>query len=118
MDKKFIEQAKFLRIEYFKVVKEISSREKEVQNYKDDFDKLQEIIKNGNKDIILSTITEFEKKINKMEEDLSPHLKKIKELEKNADQLFENIKEFYPNITGEEIQNELSKHLKDINLVL
>jgi len=118
MDKKFIEQSKFLRIEYFKAVKEIASSEKKVEKYKNDLDDIQELIEKGDKEIILSAIIEFEKKIKQIEESLSPQVNKIKDLEKKADQLFDNIKECYPDMTIEEIHYELIPHLKDINLVL
>jgi len=119
MDKKFIEQAKTLRMEYFKSVKEISRFEAELEGYKKDLEIIQnKMNENDKKEDLLIRIVEFEKKITQIEDTFSPQIKKIKDLELQADRLFDNIKTFYPAMSLDEIKAELIPHLEEINLKL
>jgi len=117
MDKKYIEQAKYLRSEFFKTIVELSSYENDLKKYKDDLDSM-DLSEKKDSESALAVISEFERKITEIEQIISPKVKYIKELEKQADTLFENIKSFYPDMTMEELQQELIPHLEEIKLKL
>jgi chromosome segregation ATPase len=120
MDKKFIEQAKSIRREYAKVIKEISSSEEKIEVYRNELKtievELKSVTSQGNidQDKLRSRMMDMERNMKSIEEIITPYDKKVKQLEKDADKLFENIKERYPNITKEEIQQELIPHLAEI----
>lgn len=117
MDKIFIEQAKQIRTEYIKIYKELEKCQSEIDRYKEqlvhiksELDNNDNMTENGLKETLLI----IEKNIRTVENIFKPHMDKMKILEKNADILFENIKDRYPNITEKEIQNELIPYLAEI----
>lgn len=114
MDKIFIEQAKSIRKEYIKNVKEVVKCESKVEEYKSKLIEIQEELKSVDFETAKLKLHEIEKNIKSVETILSPYTKKIEELEANADTLFEKIKERHPNLTMEEIQNELIPYLMEI----
>ncbi len=115
MDKIFIEQAKNIRKEYIKNIKEISKCESQVEEYKNKLNEIQEDLKDVDVETAKDKLTEIEVNIKRIETILSPYTKKIEHLESSADKLFENIKQRYPNLTMEQIQNELIPYLTEIN---
>ena len=115
MDIKFVEQSRQLRIEYFKATKQILKCESEITQYKKNLeDILEKMDDEKNKEKIMLLLSDVEKNIKLVENKISPYINRIKELEKSADVLFENIKERYPEITPDEIKNGLIPHLKNI----
>lgn len=115
MDKIFIEQAKQIRREYIKNAKEVVKCESRIEIYKEDLIKLQrELNEKMDTDLIRDKLILIEKNIKSIEKILDPFNMKIKKLEKDADKLFDNIKERHPNLTPEDIQNELIPHLAEI----
>jgi len=113
MDKKFIEQAKHIRIEYIRNLSNISGYEKKINGYKDELSEIQRNMKPDDQSLLVKMMN-MEKKLKALENIMVPFAKKIKDLEKEADTLFENIKDRHPNMTPEDIQNELIPHLKEI----
>lgn len=114
MDKKFIEQAKNIRRQYVKNLNDVLKCEEEINSYKKELIMIQDNLKIDDEEILLEKMIEIEKNIKKIESIMIPFGKKVKELEKEADKLFENIKERYPNYSIQEIQNMLIPHLKEI----
>lgn len=116
LEKIFIEQAKHIRREYIKNSKEISKCEDKIEIYKNELDIIQNEL-NGkmNETDLLNKLILVEKNIKSIENIIQPYIDKIKNLEKDADKLFDNIKNKHSNITSEEIKNELIPHLMKIN---
>jgi len=115
MDKKFIEQAKNIRREYVKNLNDVIKCEEKINIYKKELTGIQEnLLSNIEEDILKTKIMDIEKNLKYIENIMEPFRKKVKRLEKEADTLFENIKEKYPNYTIIDIQNELIPHLKEI----
>ena len=115
MDKIFIEQAKQIRREFIKNAKEIVKCEERIIIYKEDLNKIHDELSDKMDDqTIHEKLVLVEKNIKAIEKILEPYNVKIKQLEKNADILFDNIKEKHPTLTTEEIQKELIPHLIEI----
>lgn len=114
MDKKFIEQAKNIRRQYIKNLNDILKCEDEISFYKKELNVINNHLNFENEENLKYKMFEIEKNIKKIETIMTPFGKKVKELEKEADKLFENIKERHPEYTVEDIQNELIPHLKEI----
>jgi chromosome segregation ATPase len=116
MDKIFIEQAKALRRQFFKNAKEVIKHEDAINNYRIELLNLKdEINPQMNEELIRGKFIEIEKKIKSIEDILDPYNQQIRKLEKEADILFEHIKERHPNLTKEDIERELIPHLLEIN---
>lgn len=115
MDKIFIEQAKSIRKEYIRNVKEVVKCESKVEDYKNRLIDIQEELKTADFETAKLKLDDIEKNIKSIETILNPYTKKIEELEASADSLFEKIKERHPNLTMEQIQNELIPHLTEID---
>jgi len=111
MDKIFIEQAKMIRLEYIKNIKEIVKCENKVEEYKQRLTVIQNEIKDVDIETAKLKLEEVEKNIHNIENILKPYTLKIKELESSADRLFESIKERHPHLSMDEIKNELIPHL-------
>ncbi len=114
MDKIFIEQAKHIRKEYIKNVNDIISCEKKIEDYKQNLIKLQKDMENTDENLMKEKLMLIEKNIKNIENILDPHTNKMLNLEKQADILFDNIKTRHPNMTTEDIKNELVPHLSEI----
>ena len=115
MDIKFIEQSKQIRREYIKVVKEVVNFEYKINEYKDKLAEISESLdENMKEEEIRLKLMDMEKNIKIIENMMKPHIEKINILEKHADQLFENIKERYPDMTIEQIKLELIPYLQEI----
>lgn len=113
MDKKFIEQAKHIRIEYIKNLNDVLKCEEKINKYKDELKVIQENLSSEDSSL-LSKMAVIEKNLKTIENIMNPFTKKVKRLEKEADTLFDNIKERHPELSPEDIQNELIPHLKEI----
>lgn len=115
MDKILIEQAKHLRREYIKNSNDLNKCENRIQDYKLELDKLRNELNEKMDDKSLKEkLILIEKNINIIETLLEPFASRVKELEKDADKLFDNIREKHPGISEEEIQKELIPHLEKI----
>lgn len=115
MDKIFIEQAKNIRRLYIKVSGDITKSEKKIEFFKQELKRLQEELNvDMNEQLIIEKAAEIEKNLKLIQDIIIPLEEKIVKLQKDADKLFENIKDRYPNMTVEEIQNSLIPHLEKI----
>lgn len=115
MDKIFIEQAKNIRREYIRNAKEIVKREDIIDGYRQELTKVQEELTDKiNEQTLVEKLILIEKNIKGIEKILEPYTSKMKQLEKEADKLFENIKERHKTLTPEDIKNELIPYLAEI----
>jgi chromosome segregation ATPase len=115
MDKIFIEQAKQIRREFIRNSKEINRCEEEIEIYKQKLSSIQDELNDDmNKDDMLQKLVQIEKNMKIIEEILKPYEEKVLKLQKDADKLYENIKERHKSITQEEIEKELIPHLTEI----
>jgi len=115
MDKIFIEQAKNIRRSYIKVSEDITKSEEKIEFFKQELKRLQEELNaDMNEQLVIEKAAEIEKNLKLIQDIIIPLEEKIVKLQKDADKLFENIKDRYPNITVEEIQNSLIPYLEKI----
>lgn len=115
MDKIFIEQAKQIRREFIKNSKDVAKCENNIEIYKKQLSKIKEELKeNMDKQEMLEKLALIERNIKIIEKILEPFEKKVKQLEKDADKLYENIKERHSSMSPEDIKRELIPHLFEI----
>lgn len=116
MDRIFIEQARSIRREYIRNAKEIVKCEDRIESYRNELTKIQsELNDEMSKDNLRDKLLIIEKNIRSIENIIGPFDKNIKELEKSADKLFDNIRERHPELTTDQIQRELIPYLAEIN---
>jgi hypothetical protein len=115
MDKIFIEQAKHIRRQYIKNSKEILKCEERIEESKHNLMNISNIdISEFDENELKEKLILIEKNIRNIEMILKPHTDRMIFLEKEADKLFENIKQRHPDLTVENIKNELIPHLKEV----
>lgn len=116
---RYTEETKRIRKEYLKNLKEIIDREKVIIKIKNDIEVLTTDIENtGNEideELTQNRIYTLEKDINNIQKELDPYIKNINTLKKDADNLFESIKEDYPDMTKEELKNQLKPFINDVD---
>lgn len=128
IDRNLLESAKFIRNEFDSLMSNFSVYEKQAIELKSFFDKktleLSELNKskvskvknrgdvdNVTKDI-MTIIEELEHEAEKISRSVEGINKKIESLKKDEEILYDKIKEKYPKLSDEEIQNEVWDFLK------
>ena len=126
IDKKYIEGAKVLRNEYIGLNKKLQFHQKEfndiqqvLQNYIKEFMEYETNLKNnpnetnveGIKKEIEIKLSNLEKELNMITSKINPISNRISKMKKEEEQLFNQIKEKYPNILDEDIINEIQSYL-------
>ncbi len=117
-------KAKEIRREYLNYTKNIKLDEEKLRKYKDE---INELLKNGdeinenyeNKNSELykremsKVVDELDEKVKAVQNNLKPYRKKINQLEKQSDILYDTIREKYPNLSKEEIQRQIKEQLEE-----
>lgn len=124
IDKVFIDKAIDIRKEYLKCIRNINLDNDELKNCTI---KLQEIVDNGddslsnieNKDSIEykekyeSLVDNIVETIKRVENDIKPYQTRIEELQKESDSLYVSINERYPELTVDDIKEQIIPHLPE-----
>lgn len=121
IDKNYINEAIRIRKEYYDSINNILKQEKILLKKKEEIDKLRDNME----EIVHSDIHDLTKKlklnnhllsidriIKKIQEQIRPDYEKIEKLRTDADNLYNSIKEKYPNIKEDEIKDEISPYLE------
>jgi hypothetical protein len=124
IDKIFIEKAINIRKEYVKCITTINLDISKLNSYKN---KIEKILEEGDKVIELydDNVNEEYKKsmqqvaldlhtnIEKIQDQITPNKEKISRLEKDSDLLYVSIHERYPELTVEEIREQIIPHINE-----
>lgn len=121
IDKIYINEAIRIRKEYYDSINNILKQEKILLKKKEEIDDLRDNME----EIVHSDIHDLTKKlklnnhllsidriIKKIQEQIRPDYEKIEKLRTDADNLYNSIKEKYPNIKEDEIKEEISPYLE------
>lgn len=121
LDKLYIEEAKRIRKTYLKNLVEIVKKEDEIQVY---FGMIEDVRKqveeNGtnievSNDFFVKKLMDINDSIEKIKNVIVPHYEVIKKLDESQRLLYNNIKDKYPEITDDEIQNQIVPHILPID---
>lgn len=119
MDKIFIDTAIKIRKDYIKCNDNILKQENMINIFKKELDIIRSTINDDmTKDEIQLKLYEIEKKMAVLETSLKPHLQEMEKLQSQADILFDNIKNKHPELSVNDIQNELIPYLSKIKFNL
>jgi len=115
---RYIKQAIRIREDFIRNMQKIIESEKEINIHKEVIINLmksnEKYIKANSdkdiemiKDVLKDDLLEIDSKIEKITKELTPMLKQTEKLEKESKELFNAIKDKYPNLSEEEIQKEI-----------
>ena len=118
----YINEAVRIRKSYLSNLKEIVDQEPAIMKKKELFQIIQDEMKN----IVYSDVNDIrktmelnekliylEREIKSIQSIIQPYYDKIEKLKDDRDRLYLSIKEKYPNITPEEIKNDISLKLNE-----
>ena len=115
IDQRFIEQAVRIRRDFLKSLKIATERQEVVMVYLDQLNNLKYDLDNiKEKEDLILKINEIEKSVSVIEKEMSYHLLKREQLEKDEIKLCEMVLERYQGITEDEIKEQLHPYLKDL----
>lgn len=117
IDDRLINESLRIRENYLKSLEEIKKNESLIIKIKDDLNNTYDILKNDNvdKEFIENKIKTLTKEINDLKKITDTIINKIQVLKKDADKLFENIKEKNPNVTEQDIKRFLQPYMEKID---
>jgi len=119
LEKRFIDESIRIREEYLKNLVILKEKENHILKIKTDlnetYDTIQKPVNEIDKEMMDSKIDNMTKDIKKMQDYINPIIENIKKLGKEADLLFEEIRNKHPNITKNELIKELQPHIKIID---
>lgn len=121
IDKIYIDDAIRIRKEYLNALNIILEEEKSINEKKSEIINIHnhsnEIINSELSDVtkrlkLNLQLNEIEKRINEIQDKIRPYYEKIENLRLQADRLYSSIIEKYPNISTEEIQQQIYPHIQ------
>jgi len=118
INKIFIKEAKRIRKDYFRTIQQFNNKENILNNHKNTINEIIDEInvyieKNPNKtesDLMeekSEILINLEISITKIQDDVKILDKKLKKLENDSSELYQNITEHHPELSKEEIQKEI-----------
>ena len=121
---RYIENAIRIRKEFLLVMSDILDKETEISNHKKRISELMTInekyiVNNSKKSIenikkdIQNDLNDIESNIIKINSKLLPILEKLEKLKKESKELYLAIKDKYPNLSEQEIQNQIFEKLPE-----
>ena len=118
----YIKEGIRLRKSYIENLKEIlnqepaiNDRKKAFENLRDEMEKLVfSDLNDVRKTLVLNNkLMEIDKEIKNIQEIIKPYYDTIEKLKTERDRLYVAIKEKYPNVTDQEIEQEIMKHVEE-----
>jgi hypothetical protein len=115
IEKRFIDKAVQIRKDFIKSLKVASNRQDIVHSYLNELNGLKDGLDDvKDKDEFIKKISEIEQKIIIIEKEMSFHIKKRDQLEKEEIKLCELVLERYPGITEDEIKEQIYPHIQNL----
>jgi vacuolar-type H+-ATPase catalytic subunit A/Vma1 len=119
LDKLYIDEAKRIRKVYLTNLANIVNKEDEIEMYFQLIENIKNEVNNSQNAIdeqfFISKLMEINDNIEKIKSFIIPHYEKIKELDGSQKTLYNNIKDKYPSITDEEVQDQIMPHIIPID---
>jgi len=117
IDEKYINEAVDIRKEYLKSMTIVVEKENTINTYRDELivlmDQMDEYMKSNSVDptILNSRLIDLEQSMNRIQNEIRPMNDKIDVLKKRSNKLYSIIRENYPDISDEEIRNEIEPRI-------
>lgn len=119
IEQRLIDEAVRIREEYLKSLVELKTKEENIVSIKDDlnnaYNMVSDYVNDIDKEMIENKIARLTKDIKEMQTYIQPIVDNVSKLGKDANILFEQIKDKNPRATKKELVETLSPHLKKID---
>lgn len=124
IDKFYLDEARRIRIEYLKNLKEINNRVPFIESYKKKISSYQDTIKkivDGDKSetdkqrIFFTEMESLNNDMETLEREMNPFYENIKKLSDDSFKLKEAIEQKYIGITIDEIKSQMIPYVSDLN---
>jgi hypothetical protein len=118
IDKIYIDEAIRIREEYLKNLIYLTQEEENIKSLTSDLEQIQKDVEKSNvkdESFYRNALMEIEVMISKALEKIMPFDEKKKELDKKQRNLYNIIKEKYPTISDNEIQDDIIPHIIKID---
>jgi hypothetical protein len=118
IDKIYINEAKRIRKIYFTNLICIVEKENDIRQYFSMIEKIKEDVDandDQNDEFYVNKLIEINDNIESIKKFILPHSEIIKELDNAQKLLYNNIKDKYPNITDDEIQEQIIPYILPID---
>lgn len=118
--KQYIEEAVRIRKEYINNLKLILSKQDIIKQYAEEIDKTKDALSDidltdeGNKQKVNETLILLEKNIKDINDEINPYQLSIEELKKQSTILYNSIKDKYPTLSDNDIENEILPYIQNI----
>lgn len=114
----YINESKRIRKVYLTNLANIVKKEDEIQLYFDMIESIRKQVKetdSSNEKYFIDKLMEINDKIEKIKSFLLPYYEEIKKLDNSQRILYNNIKDKHPDITDNEIQDQIMPHIISID---
>lgn len=119
IDDRYIKESLRIRDSYLKSLTELKNNEELISSIKNDLNNSYKLVNETDneidKEFVENKINELTINIKNLQKNLKPSIENIEQLTKDANVLYDNIKEKYPDIKKEELQNILIPYMKEID---
>lgn len=117
LDQRFIDMAVKIRRDFLKSLKEATQKQEIVNHYLNELNDLKTDLENSkNNDDLVSKLKVIEQKIRIIENEMSVLVERRSKLEKEEIKLLETIKERYPEITEDELKQQIYPHIQNLTV--
>jgi hypothetical protein len=118
LDTIYINEAKRIRKIYLTNLTNIVEKEDDIQTFLKMINDIKSDIEDNeeNENIFQEKLLNINKNISKIKDHIMPYYDEIKKLDESQRILYNNIKDKYPNITDDEIQEQIVPYIKTIDL--
>lgn len=118
IDKLYINEAIRIREEYLNNLIYIANEEDTIKGLTADLEQISKDVEESNiksDKYYRDALFEVELMIRKATEKIIPYHEKVKDLDKQQRKLYNQIKDKYPDITNEDIQNAIIPHIMEVD---
>ncbi len=120
IDDRFLKEGSRIREEYLENLEFIVNKEQEMLRIKDDLFKLITDIKSFgtineiDEELVANRIQKLDRELKDLQKSIKPKTERIDELRSDADRLYDIIKEKYPDITQDDLKDQLYPYISEI----
>ncbi len=120
IDEIYINEAKRIRKTYLTNIANIVKKEEDIQKYFNMIEDIKKEIDDTDQNSVdekfyINRVYDISDNIDKVKNHLMPYYENIKKLDNDQKVLYNNIRDKYPDITDDEIQNQIVPHVVEID---
>jgi len=120
ISKHYLDSAFSLRKEYIQNLQKVVSKEKIIEEHKNnlydivnDMSRILEDMESEEqkREYIISNVVDLEKSIDNIQNEIKPYCDRIDNIRKEGDKLYNSIVEKYPDLTKDELKEQITEYI-------